>query len=62
MNLKMRRVLITGGGSGIGLALARGLAGDNRVVVAGRDPARLAVAASGTPGLRTVRLDVTSEK
>ena len=46
MNLKTRKILITGGGSGIGLALAHGLAGENSVVVAGRDPARLAQAAA----------------
>jgi uncharacterized oxidoreductase len=61
MNLKMQRILITGGGSGIGLALARGLAVDNYVVVAGRDPARLERATAAEPGLRSVLLDVTSE-
>jgi uncharacterized oxidoreductase len=62
MNLKTRRILITGGGSGIGLALALGLAGDNRVVVAGRDTAKLERAAAANSSLRTVRLDVTSEE
>lgn len=62
MNLKKRRIMITGGSSGIGLALGRALAGDNRVVVAGRDSARLEGAAAVTPGLRTVILDVTSEE
>ncbi len=62
MNLKSRKILITGGSSGIGLALGRGLADDNRVVVAGRNPAKLERAAAANPGLRTVRLDVTSEE
>jgi uncharacterized oxidoreductase len=62
MNLKTRRILITGGGSGIGLALARGLAGDNRVVVAGRDTDKLERAAAAIAGLHTVHLDVTSEE
>lgn len=60
MRLKMQRVLITGGGSGIGLALARGLAGDNRVAVAGRDSTKLESAAAAIAGLQTVLLDVTS--
>ena len=62
MNLKTKRILITGGSSGIGLALAHGLAGDNNVVVAGRDPARLEGAVAANPGLHMVPLDVTSEE
>jgi uncharacterized oxidoreductase len=61
MNLHGKRILITGGGSGIGLALARRLADGNQVVIAGRDQARLDQAAAATPGVRTLRLDVTSE-
>jgi uncharacterized oxidoreductase len=41
MNLNGKKILITGGGSGIGLELARRLAGANEVVIAGRDEAKL---------------------
>jgi len=56
------RTLLTGGGSGIGLAVARRLAPDNTVVIAGRDEGRLARAVSDVPMLRAQALDVTSEE
>src|SRR5690242_264286 len=44
-------VLITGGGSGIGLATARALLGEGaRVAIAGRDEAKLRQAAAGLDG------------
>lgn len=61
MKLDGKRILITGGGSGIGLELARRLARQNAVVIAGRDEAKLERARSEIPALRTLRLDVTSE-
>jgi short-subunit dehydrogenase involved in D-alanine esterification of teichoic acids len=61
MKLDGRRILITGGGSGIGLELARRLAGANHVVIAGRDTPKLERARAEIPRLRTLRLDVTSE-
>ena len=52
-------VLITGGGSGIGLALARRLVAEcHVVVVCGRDQARLDAAVAEVPGLIAIRADV----
>ena len=61
MNLEGKRILITGGGTGIGLELARRLVERNRVVIAGRDQEKLDRARADTPKLEVARLDVTSE-
>jgi uncharacterized oxidoreductase len=61
MKLEDKRILITGGGSGIGLELARRLADRNQVVIAGRDEAKLQRARAQTPTLQTLPLDVSSE-
>jgi uncharacterized oxidoreductase len=61
MRLGQRKILITGGGSGIGLALAKALAPANDVVIAGRDLGKLKRAKAGLPALHTLRLDVSSE-
>jgi short-subunit dehydrogenase involved in D-alanine esterification of teichoic acids len=61
MRLVERRILVTGGSSGIGLALARALAPENTVVIAGRDEWKLEAARGSTPRLHALRLDVTSE-
>jgi short-subunit dehydrogenase involved in D-alanine esterification of teichoic acids len=61
MRTRGLRVLITGGGSGIGLAVAHRLAADNTVIIAGRDGRKLAVATEKAPRLQALALDVTSE-
>ena len=53
-------ILITGGGSGIGLALAHALTQrDNKVIVCGRDESKLATARRAVTGLETKRCDLT---
>ena len=55
-------ILITGGGSGIGLALAkRYVSRGNRVVISGRRPEALAKAKQETPALETLQADVSTE-
>lgn len=61
MNLKGNTILITGGGSGIGLALAEELKKQgNEVLVAGRSHAKLEVAQS--KGLKPFTVDMTDAK
>ena len=61
MNLKNSTALVTGGGSGIGLAIARTLIeAGARVAITGRDEKRLKDAAHAT-GAFAVRADVTNE-
>lgn len=56
-------VLITGGGSGIGLALARKFHGAaNRVVLVGRSAVTLAQAAAALPGVETFVADVARDE
>jgi NAD(P)-dependent dehydrogenase (short-subunit alcohol dehydrogenase family) len=56
-----RHAFVTGGGSGIGLALASALAGSGwRVTLAGRSAERLQAAARGVVGAHVQPLDVTN--
>jgi len=57
-----RTALVTGGTSGLGLAMATALAGAGlRVAVAGRSGERAAAAAAGLPGAFGVELDARDE-
>ncbi len=59
-DLTGRRALVTGSSQGIGLALARGLAGAGaEVVLNGRDLTKLAAAAADLPGARHLVFDAT---
>jgi len=57
--LQGRTALVTGGTSGIGLAVAKALAAQGaKVCVAGRDPTRLSEALAAIPGAHAMELDV----
>ena len=62
MQLSKNTVLVTGGASGIGLALAeRFLAAGSEVIVCGRSEDRLRAAQAKHPGLRALAADVETE-
>ncbi len=62
MQMTGNTVLITGGGTGIGLAFAkRFVARGNQVIICGRRAEPLATAKSETPALETIQCDVSTE-
>jgi uncharacterized oxidoreductase len=61
--MKDKIILITGGSSGIGKAMARQLAdAGNRVVVCGRSSSKLEEMRGGTPAIYTVQCDITTSE
>ena len=59
MNISGNTILITGGGSGIGRALAEAFfAKGNQVIVAGRRPGALDETTAANPGMRSAVLDI----
>jgi uncharacterized oxidoreductase len=62
MRITGNTILITGGGTGIGLAFAkRFVARGNHVIICSRRAEPLAAAKSETPALETIRCDVSTE-
>ncbi|MCD1117614.1 SDR family oxidoreductase [Chryseobacterium turcicum] len=62
MNITNKTVLITGGGSGIGFAIAENLiAKGNKVIIVGRTESKLKAAAESLPGVAAIRCDVSNE-
>ncbi len=58
MKLEGNTILITGGGSGIGLGLATRLMVDNRVIICGRDKSKLERAVKDNPRLEYLVADL----
>lgn len=63
MNLSEKKVLITGGSSGIGLALAQKfLSHKNTVIITGRDSTKLEKVTSTCPQIHTFKSDVSVDE
>ncbi|MBO2010088.1 SDR family oxidoreductase [Hymenobacter negativus] len=61
MNISNQTVLVTGGGSGIGLAIAKMLIEKgNRVIIVGRNEAKLRAAAGQLPGVSIIAADINN--
>ena len=60
MNTTNNTILVTGGSAGIGLAMARQFSNaGNRVIILGRNAARLEAAQKEIPGITAIQCDVT---
>lgn len=61
MNINNKTVLVTGGGSGIGLAIAKQLSErNNKVIITGRTAERLQAAAADLKNVTAITADVTN--
>ncbi|MDF2553428.1 MAG: short-chain dehydrogenase [Chryseobacterium sp.] len=61
MNITNNTILITGGGSGIGLAIAKALSPSNKIIIVGRNKEKLDAAAKDLENVFTIQADVTNE-
>lgn len=61
MNIKDNTILITGGGSGIGLEIAKALSPANKIIIVGRNKEKLEVAAKDLENVFTIQADITNE-
>lgn len=61
MNITNNTILITGGGSGIGLEIAKVLSPANKIIIVGRTKEKLDEAAKGLENVFTVQADITNE-
>lgn len=62
MNITNNTILITGGGSGIGLEIAKSLNASNKIIIAGRNKEKLDAAAEGLENVFTIQADITNKK
>jgi uncharacterized oxidoreductase len=61
MNITSNTILITGGGSGIGLEIAKALSATNKIIIVGRNKEKLDAAAKDLENVFTIQADITSE-
>lgn len=61
MNTTDNTILITGGGSGIGLEIAKALSPANKIIIVGRNKEKLETAAKDLENVFTIQADITDE-
>jgi Short-chain dehydrogenase involved in D-alanine esterification of lipoteichoic acid and wall teichoic acid (D-alanine transfer protein) len=61
MNITNNTILITGGGSGIGLEIAKALSPSNKIIIVGRNTDKLDKAAKDLENVFTFQADITNE-
>lgn len=61
MNITNNTILITGGGSGIGLEIAKALSPTNKIIIVGRNKEKLDAAAKDLENVFTIQADITNE-
>lgn len=62
MNITNNTILITGGGSGIGLEIAKALSAQNTIIIVGRTKEKLEAAAKDLNNVYVIQADITDAK